>query len=634
MKILLTVHQFFPRCYHGTERYTLDLALALQTLGHQIVVLTTFNDAGESAGTPWREYEHEGVPVVAIDLLHAGRTDFTTSYSRPDLAGIYGEILCREKPDVIHCCHLLYLGADFIAVAALARVPLFMTLTDFFGICWTNRLQTCQSRDCAGPDSDDLNCVQDVLRTVKTPFGIIGADYAFRHLLGLRTFARLVRGLLKKEFLQSPSLQSAFRGIEARRPCISRHYSHIDHFIAPTTYLREAYLRSGYAPDKIERIGFGISQPSESEKLARRQSYQSLITTDRPLVIGFIGQISKHKGVLDLLEAYASTRLDNCELHLYGGLNQSPKVTAVVQRHANADVSIKLCGTFPGQQIYQKLAAIDLLVLPSTWPENSPLVLLNALASKTFVAISDVKGMVELVSDGINGRIFPPNNQAELGKTLENLVRRRRDLLSDFDRNTAVYATSPLDYARQVEKLYRCLCASRTGRAHYARGDFPPLVTPPVTLALFNQCPPTSAFSVINREPLLAAWSIMDRDSLDLSVSEDGTVLVHPQTVNASIILYNWQPGPRLLQVGLWIRWPHDCTTVFYYATEAEPMFSEARKLTRPVKGGTWQHVVLSFTESAASPTKVRWDPGCRPTAGSAIGVTTPTPVFSNLNHL
>lgn len=626
MKILLTVHQFFPRCYHGTERYTLDLAHSLQSLGHQVRVLTTFNHLDDSVGTPWREYEYEGVSVVAIDLFHAAKADFTTSYSRPDLTGIYGEILCREKPEVIHCCHLLYLGAEFLAVAARARVPLVMTLTDFFGICWTNRLQTCQARDCAGPDPDDFNCVQDVLRTVKKPFHIAGVDFAFRQLLGLRPFARLSRTLLKKNLLPSKSLKSALHGIEARRPCLSRHYDNIDHFIAPTTYLRDAYLRSGYAPEKIERIGFGITQPTDAEKLARRQSYESLAKTNRPFVIGFIGQIAKHKGVLDLLTAYASGRLENCELHLYGGLNQSPKVSAVVERHVHDDPSIKLCGTFPGQQIYEKLSAIDVLILPSTWAENSPLVLLNALASKTWVIVSDVKGMAELISEGVNGHLCPPNKPNQLGRILNNVARRRRELLADFDRNTAAYATSPLDYARQIETRYRRLLATRASSGHYVRQDFPALVLPPVTLSLFKQSPTPAQLTGTASTPSVADWTTMVRHALEVTSGEDGISILCPKTAAATITLYQAANGEGFRQLAFWALWPQDCATAFYYSTKAEPGFSETRKVFRQVYGGEWQRIILTFTESGAAPTQVRWTPDCTPTAaGSSILVSAPT---------
>ena len=41
LKVLLTVHQFFPRGYHGTERYTLDLATELARAGPPVAGFTT-----------------------------------------------------------------------------------------------------------------------------------------------------------------------------------------------------------------------------------------------------------------------------------------------------------------------------------------------------------------------------------------------------------------------------------------------------------------------------------------------------------------------------------------------------------------------------------------------------------------
>ena len=48
LRVLLVVHQFFPYSFFGTERYTLELALGLQELGHDVTVLTTH------PGTGWR----------------------------------------------------------------------------------------------------------------------------------------------------------------------------------------------------------------------------------------------------------------------------------------------------------------------------------------------------------------------------------------------------------------------------------------------------------------------------------------------------------------------------------------------------------------------------------------------------
>ena len=50
LKVLLTVHQFFPRWYHGTERYTVDLATQLTQAWHEVVILTASHVPAEQFG--------------------------------------------------------------------------------------------------------------------------------------------------------------------------------------------------------------------------------------------------------------------------------------------------------------------------------------------------------------------------------------------------------------------------------------------------------------------------------------------------------------------------------------------------------------------------------------------------------
>lgn len=624
MKILLTCHQFFPRAYHGTERYTLDLAHSLTQLGHDVCVLTTCRAPEDSQGTPFHDYVFEEIPVVAVDLVHAGLEDFTTSYSRPDLNGVYGEILCRERPDIIHCCHLLYLGTDFLSVAALAQVPVFMTLTDFFGICWTNRLQTCRGKSCNGPDHDDLNCMQDVLQTVKRPYKSSISNLLFKNLTRYKWFIKKIRNAFINNTISSNSLRATVEGIKNRRPCISQNYKHVTRFIAATDYLKDAYVRSGYDPDHMEVLRFGIAQPTHEDELKLSQRYDSLRSSSRPLVIGFIGQISEHKGIYVLLEAFTSASLPNCELHVYGDINQSKKGAKKLSSRAEVNPTVKLCGTFQGNEIYSVLSSIDILVMPSTWAENSPLVLLNALASRTMLVVSDVKGMAEMVTDGVNGHLCPPGSPAELRRTLETLVGRRHEIFDWFQKNVAAYRTSPLDYARHVEKEYKKRVMPPQKTDHYERKHFPELLIPAAALAIKESEP----LNLADDASALASWATMDHNELEIEFA-GAEALLSPKSPMAAIILYRAAGDFHLSQLSFWVRWPSDCTTVIYYATEAEPSFDEARKFSRPVKGNRWHRLTLSFAESSSAPTEIRWDPD-RTTSGGSLNPICVTAIYSS----
>lgn len=605
MKILLTCHQFFPRAYHGTERYTLDLAHSLVSIGHKVTVLTTCRETEDSQGTAWHEYVFEEIPVIAVDLIYAGIEDFTTSYTRPDLSGVFGEILCRERPDVIHCCHLLYLGTDFLAVAAIAQVPIFMTLTDFFGICWTNRLQTCQGKTCLGPDQDDLNCVQDVLQTVRRPFKLRQANSLYRRLARHPWFIRQLRRMSHKPGMLTTSLKATVEGIENRRPCITKNYSHITRFIAATDYLRESYLRSGYEPERIEVIRFGITQPTADEQVLLDSRYETLRSSARPFVIGFIGQVSEHKGIHILLSAFATANLPNCELHVYGDLNQSADTARSVREHAGRDPRIKLCGTFKGSEIYRVLSTIDVLVMPSTWAENSPLVLLNALASRTFVVVSDVKGMAEMVEDGITGSLVRPSDPGDLGSVLGEVLRKRDALHVWSTTVTKPYQTSPVDYARQIDLRYSEAAVGNNRTRIYDRDKYPRMGTPPVTVTCRSlQEPPPPVESGDS-----SGWESMKRHDMAISCGND-YVQLEMESAQASLMLTLDPDSQNQGAITLMVKWPKKGTTTFYYSTRESPQFCEAKKIRIDVMGMQWYTLKIAFAKQSTDPvTAVRWDP-------------------------
>lgn len=172
------------------------------------------------------------------------------------------------------------------------------------------------------------------------------------------------------------------------------------------------------------------------------------------MVIGFIGQVLEHKGIHVLLQAFTISAIENCQLLIYGDVDQSADTAKSVHEYVQNDSGIRLGGTFRGSEIYEVLSGIDVLVLPSTWAENSPLVLLNALASRTMVVVSNVKGMAEMVNDGVNGRLVCAGDPVDLNSTLCELVQQRSSLWFWSEEATNPYATSPLDYAIKILKLY------------------------------------------------------------------------------------------------------------------------------------------------------------------------------------
>jgi glycosyltransferase involved in cell wall biosynthesis len=104
-------------------------------------------------------------------------------------------------------------------------------------------------------------------------------------------------------------------------------------------------------------------------------------------------------------------------------------------------------------------AGIDFLVIPSRWYENSPLVLLNSLASHTPVIVSDVAGMTEFVEEGRNGYVFARGSVDALEGVLRAIIERpaqARALSATTD-----YPKTTRTMTREVLEVYE----SAIGRA-------------------------------------------------------------------------------------------------------------------------------------------------------------------------
>src|SRR5262249_5099758 len=121
-------------------------------------------------------------------------------------------------------------------------------------------------------------------------------------------------------------------------------------------------------------------------------------------------------------------------------------------RNQAQGLSVTFPGTIPRSELAGALGSIDYLVIPSTWYENSPLILLQALATHTPVIVSDVLGMTEFVNDGGNGFCFERGGVDSLTRVLQRVaddpeLAERLSASTNYDR-------VPADMARDVAKLY------------------------------------------------------------------------------------------------------------------------------------------------------------------------------------
>jgi glycosyltransferase involved in cell wall biosynthesis len=102
---------------------------------------------------------------------------------------------------------------------------------------------------------------------------------------------------------------------------------------------------------------------------------------------------------------------------------------------------------------------MDVLAVPSLWPENSPLVIHEAFQAGLPVVGSRLGGTADLVADGTNGLLYEAFSAADLAAALRRLL----DEAGLLDRLAAgVPAVKSIDQdAGEWEERYRRLVLPR-----------------------------------------------------------------------------------------------------------------------------------------------------------------------------
>jgi glycosyltransferase involved in cell wall biosynthesis len=80
-------------------------------------------------------------------------------------------------------------------------------------------------------------------------------------------------------------------------------------------------------------------------------------------------------------------------------------------------------GPLATDEVPGHLARARALVLGSLWPENAPLVILEARAAGCPVIAPDIGGIAELVAPGVDGWLYPPGDVDALAACLREASR-------------------------------------------------------------------------------------------------------------------------------------------------------------------------------------------------------------------
>ena len=202
--------------------------------------------------------------------------------------------------------------------------------------------------------------------------------------------------------------------IAARLAHARRVFEQVDLFVAPSPSIGAQFRELGLDPTKIIVSDYGFRPAASRPRPARTG----------PLRIGFVGTLVWHKGVHVLVEAVRRLPPDAFEVILYGDLNTFPDYVSELRRLAG-EMPVRFMGGFDSTATSEIYGQFDVLVVPSLWLENSPLVIHEAFQAGVPVVGARMGGIVDLVRDGEWGLLYDADSPEALAASLRSILADR-----------------------------------------------------------------------------------------------------------------------------------------------------------------------------------------------------------------
>jgi glycosyltransferase involved in cell wall biosynthesis len=224
-----------------------------------------------------------------------------------------------------------------------------------------------------------------------------------------------------------------------------------DEVIVASRFLAELFKSNGW--DRDIRI---IPHSIDYSNVKRIRSEPSSTTT-----FSFIGSIAFHKGVHVLIEAFRKVPNSNIRLKIFGASARDQlEYFRMVETQAKGDDRIEFMGTFKIDELPEIMKDTSIMVIPSTYYENYPLVLLISLAYNVPAIVSNIGGMPELIKENLNGFLFEMGNYEALANVIKRIAEKPR-ILDEMKKNIVKPGRNE-EEAMSYENIYGKVARAKT----------------------------------------------------------------------------------------------------------------------------------------------------------------------------
>lgn len=375
-KLMIIAHNhphFFPG---GAEIIAYDL---FKTMRDQSVVEPFFmggvaaGDRKVHTGTPFQTLSHAEDEILfwGADFDYFLQSQNIKSFMYLD----FKLFLEKHRPDIIHFHHTMRIGLEALQIArqVLPDVKIVYTLHEYIFIC--NR---------------DGQMVRKHNNELCTEYSPSRCNQCF------------------------PDISPA--EFKIRESFIKAHLQHVDMFISPSHFLADRFIAWGIPKHKMTVLENG-------RKVEPPAPYRKIGKGEKRNVFGYFGQINPYKGAalaFKAVEHLVKQEFEDFRLEVFGNVEQQSdeykkEFFEFLDEYSH---NVGFHGKYKNTDIPSLIAQVDWVIIPSTWWENSPLVIQEAFMHKRPILASDIGGMAEKVEDGVTGLHFQVRNEISLSKKI------------------------------------------------------------------------------------------------------------------------------------------------------------------------------------------------------------------------
>jgi len=187
---------------------------------------------------------------------------------------------------------------------------------------------------------------------------------------------------------------------------------------------------------------------------------------ERSNSVGYIGRLSREKGVLNLVDAipYVLKKKSDVYFMICGDGSLAYEIKRKIKIN-NLEMNTKIVKWIPHEKVPQYLNKLKLLILPS-FTEGLPNVILEAMACGTPVLATPVGAIPEIIKDGETGFLLESNDPQHIADRIIELLDKP-DLLKIVSANAYKYVRERFSYKRTLKIWIRIFKELSMGKQHY-----------------------------------------------------------------------------------------------------------------------------------------------------------------------